>query len=226
MVYALGGIAALALVGGVIYLIVREMKKDKSTSANTSPVQSTLAINSQHASSGHQQPHHQQQALIGSSCTSLPPADQERCRVQHLFALAGGSCDQLTGCERQVCEKLFKNGAYPRPMAPADVDPAQRIIPPSFSRDYPHGYQPRWTSPVWGTTCQTDPIEFYQGVLDEIPVGYVNVDVGGLPKFDPFLKPGMSSQPFTTQWPIAQNQGFVGLHEWGTQIGNYNFSAQ
>lgn len=230
ILYLLGGAAGLALVGGVVYAVIEERKKKdaKSPSSTTTTGGSTYSL----AMGAKQQPHSGSASttnntnLIGSSCASLPPADQEQCRIRHLFALAGGSCEQLSGCERELCEKLFKNGAYPRPMAPAHVDPANQIIPPSFSREYVNGYQPRWTAPVWGTSCQTDPIEFYQGILEDIPVGYVNVDVGGLPKYDPFLKPGMNSQPFTTQWPIAQNQGFVGLHEWGMQIGNYNMSAQ
>ena len=162
----------------------------------------------------------------GSECASLPPSAQESCRVSKLNALASGQCNQLKGCDAAVCQDLFKNGVYPRPMAYANVPPERRLVPPSFSKDYPDGYFAQLSSPLWGTECQVEPVGFYQGDLAELAPGYVNVEAGALPKFNPFLKPGMPSEPYKTQWPIAQDQGFVGLHDWGMQIGNYNFSGQ
>jgi hypothetical protein len=167
-----------------------------------------------------------QSGLVGGDCASLPPANQPACLQGKLNALTSGNCGQLSGCERAVCQELFPNGVYPRPMTYANVPKQDLIIPPSFSKVYPNGYWPKLTAPLWGTECQTDPIGFYQGDLSAIPEGWVNIQQGALPRFNPFLKPGMSSEPAKTQWPIAQNQGFVGLHEWGMPIGNYRFSGQ
>ncbi len=161
--------------------------------------------------------------LLGADCASLPPANQPACLHEKLHAVTSGHCQQLQGCERQVCQDLFPNGVYPHPMTYANVPPAQRIIPPSFSKVYPQGYWPKLAAPLWGTECQTEPIGFYQGDLSEIPEGYVNVRQGGLPRFDPFNIP---SEPYKTQWPMQQDQGFVGLHDWGMQVGNYTFSGQ
>lgn len=184
----------------------------------------SLVLSGQRAAQ--QQPSEEQRRLIGSDCASLPPANQPACLQAKLNALTSGHCDQLSGCERTVCQDLFPNGVYPRPMTYANVPKQDRIVPPSFSKTYPNGYWPKLTAPLWGTECQTDPIGFYQGDLSAIPEGWVNVQQGGLPRFNPFLKPGMQSEPAKTQWPIAQNQGFVGLHEWGMNIGNYTFSGQ
>lgn len=143
-----------------------------------------------------------------------------------LTTLTSGQCDKLQGCDKSVCQDLFRNGVYPRPMTYANVPAEQRLVPPSFSKVYPNGYFPRLASPIWGTECQVDPVGFYQGDLEELKPAYVHVEKGALPYFDPFAVPGKFSEAYKTQWPIAQSRGRVGLHDWGMQSGNYTFFGQ
>lgn len=85
------------------------------------------------------------------NCANLPPSFQHTCRQNTLNAFVSGQCDRLQGCERNVCQELFANGAYPRMMNYA----AQR--PKKPTRVYAYGSYPQLSDAAWSAICSDHP---------------------------------------------------------------------
>lgn len=67
---------------------------------------------------------------------------------QTLNALTRGQCHLLSGCEQSVCQDLFANGVFPRPMryAPPRARPLQQKV-------YPAGFFPVPGERAWYENC-------------------------------------------------------------------------
>lgn len=213
----IGVIAAiLLLVGGILLYRYYEKKKSEKT-----PVQLVLSSNGQNSASLSDMAN---QVVYGENTHQTKYVDDHETQMDRINKMTSGQCEKLDGCDRKVCEELFPNGFYPRPMDYKNVPKSQILIPPTFSRHYDQMWKPPHVSQYWPTPSDQDEIDYYQGDLSEFDQDYVRVDHNKPPLVG---TDGLSLADISKiQSPRYANQGMQGIHEFGDPIGYQKFSGQ